>query len=48
MAKKVITVPANVERSAPDGPITYRSLDTNAAQNKDLPNVLEAVVDSEH
>jgi hypothetical protein len=31
MAKKVITVPANIERSAPDGFVTYRSLDTNTS-----------------
>ena len=45
MAKKVITVPANIERSAPDGFVTYRSLDTNTSQNKNLPNTLEAIVD---
>lgn len=48
MAKKVISVPSNVERSAPDGFVTYRNLDTNSAQNSGLPDKLNAIVDEAH
>jgi hypothetical protein len=45
MAKKIISVPSDVERSAPDGFVTYRGLDTNTLQNSRLPEKLQAVVD---
>jgi hypothetical protein len=36
MATKIISVPTTVERSAPDGPISYRNLDANSKRNQSL------------
>jgi hypothetical protein len=41
----IINTPSDVERSAPDGPVTRRNLYTNTAQNKNIPSKLQAVVD---
>lgn len=41
---KIIRVASDVERSAPDGSVTRRSLDTNAARNISLPRKMQAVV----
>ena len=41
---KVIRVASDVERSAPDGSVTRRSLNTKAARNDSLPRRMQAVV----
>lgn len=41
----IIKVSADVQRSAPNGIVTLRSLDTSARQNALLPNEMKAVVD---
>lgn len=48
MTKKVITVPATVERSSTDGPITYRNMDGESARNKALSSALQAEVNQSH
>lgn len=45
---KLIIIPTDVQRSAPDGTIVYRTLDTNSDQNKDLPSVIQSLVDSDY
>jgi hypothetical protein len=42
---KVIRVASDVERSAPDGSVTRRSLNTKATRNDSLPRRMQAVVD---
>lgn len=42
---KVINVPYDIERSAPDGKVTRRSLDTTSSKNQSLPRRMQAVVD---
>lgn len=44
----LIGVPSNIERSAADGPITRRSLDTNAPYNRSLGEKLQALVDKDY
>ena len=42
---KIIKVSSDVQRSAPDGIVTMRSLDTSAKQNSLLPSEMQAIVD---
>lgn len=42
---KIINVPHDIERSAPDGRVTRRSLDTTSSKNQSLPRRMQAVVD---
>lgn len=42
---KIIKVSSDVQRSAPDGVVTMRSLDTSAKQNSLLPSEMQAIVD---
>lgn len=42
---KIINIASDIQRSAPDGTVTYRSLDTLDPRNSGLPNKMQAVVD---
>ena len=42
---KIINVASDIERSAPDGTVTRRSLDTRDPRNASLPSKMQAVVD---
>ena len=42
---KIINVASDIERSAPDGTVTRRSLDTRDPRNANLPSKMQAVVD---
>lgn len=42
---KIIKISSDVQRSAPDGIVTMRSLDTSSKQNSLLPSEMRAIVD---
>mgnify|MGYP003292342355 FL=1 len=42
---KIINVASDIERSAPDGTVTHRSLDTRDPRNASLPSKMQAIVD---
>lgn len=48
MATKIISVPVTIERSAPDGPTSYRNLDSNSNRNQALAKTMQAEVDKSH